>query len=164
MALNSSGLLTFRLSATVTEPSSADLNPDLIDEAASPSEPREAMPASMAEYEQLKLWLFSATLILSGLIFVAVWLAYTPSIALNYLLGACVGVVYLRMLSRDVDRLGVQKSRLGATRLALFVGLMVIATQRQQLQVLPIFLGFLTYKGAILLYLLSTLTQGFRRA
>ncbi|MBD2100606.1 ATP synthase subunit I [Leptolyngbya sp. FACHB-261] len=121
----------------------------------------------MSEYEQLKFQLLTTTLILGAVIFVCVWFTYSLNIALNYLLGACVSVVYLRMLSRDVDRLGVQSSSLkslGSSRLALFVGLMVAATQWQQLQILPIFLGFLTYKGALLVYLLVSLIQNSRRA
>lgn len=64
-----------------------------------------------------------------------------PRVAANYLLGAIVGVVYLRMLGRGVAELGKSRSRLGVTRLALFVGLIVLATQVKSLQILPIFWG-----------------------
>ncbi len=121
----------------------------------------------MQEYEQLKLQLLSLTLILSAVIFVAVWWVYGSQIALNYLLGAAVSVVYLRMLSRDIDRLGVSRSRigsLGSSRLAPLIGLIIVATQVQQLQILPIFLGFMTYKGALLVYALGSLTQTWDKA
>ena len=111
---------------------------------------------SMGEFYQLKQTLLLVTLALTGIIFISVWLIYSSSTALNYLLGGCVGVVYLRMLAKDIERIGGSKRSFGSTRLALFVGLMIIAAERQQLQILPIFLGFMTYKAAIIIYVLQT--------
>ncbi len=109
--------------------------------------------ASMDEYSNLKLKLLTLTLLLAGGISSTIWFVYGANIALNYLLGACVGVVYLRMLARSVDQLGEQKQRLGFSRLILFIILMVITTRWKQLQILPVFLGFLTYKAAILVHI-----------
>ncbi|MBE9108310.1 ATP synthase subunit I [Nodosilinea sp. LEGE 07298] len=116
-------------------------------------------PASadaMAEYYQLQQNLLLTTLAFSGVIFVSVWLAYSLPIALNYLIGACGGVVYLRMLAKSVASIGRGSVKLGSGRLALVVGLVLVATQWQQLQVVPVFLGFLTYKGALIAYTLWT--------
>jgi ATP synthase protein I len=107
----------------------------------------------MDEYYQLKQTLLLGTLALTGIAFVSVWIAYGLNTALNYAIGACAGLIYLRMLAKEVERLGKSKNRVSASnRIALFVGLMVITTQLQQLEVLPIFLGFMTYKAAILIY------------
>jgi ATP synthase protein I len=111
------------------------------------------------DYADLKIKLFTLTLILSGLIFAGVAAFYGLPVALNYLLGACTGVVYLKMLAKSVDQLGSQTKRLGYSRLGVFIILIIVATRLQQLQILPIFLGFLTYKAAILVYLAQDLMR-----
>ena len=111
---------------------------------------------TMEEYYQLKQTLLLVTLALTAVIFVCVWIFYSLNTSLNYLLGACLGVVYLGMLAREVERIGSQKKSIGSTRLALLAGVIIVATQLQQLQILPIFLGFMTYKAAIIVYVLQT--------
>jgi ATP synthase protein I len=112
--------------------------------------------SSMQEYFKLQQDLLKVTLILTGIVFVSVWIFYSLNIALNYLIGACTGVVYLRMLARNVAQLGRERSNLGSARLALLIGVIVTASQLNQLQIMPIFLGFLTYKAAIIFYVLRT--------
>lgn len=111
---------------------------------------------SMAEYYQVKQMLLLGTLIFILVFFPICWKFYTLNIALNYLLGGCFSLVYLNMLAREVERLGTNKRRLGFTRLALFVGLIIVASQIQQLKVIPIFFGFLTYKATLLFYILPS--------
>jgi len=111
---------------------------------------------SMGEYYQLKKTLLVWTLILTGIIFIGVWWNYSINIAINYLLGAGVGLLYLRRLAKDVEGLSGENPKVSNNRLILFIGLMIFATQWQQLKVLPIFLGFLTYKVAIVIYMLQT--------
>lgn len=124
----------------------------------SPEQEQEQKPVdnSMGEFYQLRNNLLIGTVTIALVSFILVWVFYSLQTSLSYLLGACVSLVYLNMLAREVERVGVYKSKIGSTRLAIFVGLMVVATQWQQLQLLPVFLGFLTYKVAILLYVIPT--------
>lgn len=111
----------------------------------------------MQDFYQLQQQLFIYSLAVTGIIFISTWIGFNLNIALNYLLGAIAGVVYLKMLARDVERIGRQQERLSKTRLALFIGLIIVATRWKELQILPIFLGFLTFKVAIVLHTLQSL-------
>lgn len=111
---------------------------------------------SMEEYYQLQRTLLLATLVLMGIIFFPVWYFYSLNTALNYLLGAAVGMMYLRFLGKDVERLGQQNQRIGSKGLGIFAVLIIVASRWQQLHILPVFLGFLTYKGALIFYILQT--------
>lgn len=119
--------------------------------------PKPESGASMNDFYRLQKELLVVTVILTGLIFFPVWYFYSLNTALNYLIGACAGVVYLKLLARNVERLGTEKSQIGKSHLATFVVVIVLATQVKSLHVLPVFLGFLTYKGTLLVYTLRTL-------
>ena len=110
----------------------------------------------MTEYVELKRELYITFVVIGIVVFVSIWLAYELNVALNYLLGAIVGLVYVRMLAREVEKLSYEKRGLNNNRLGLFAGVMILAIRVPQLQVLPVFLGFLTYKLVLLIYTLRT--------
>ncbi|MEO0768335.1 MAG: ATP synthase subunit I [Cyanobacteria bacterium J06649_4] len=111
---------------------------------------------SMQEYYQLQQNLLKLTLVFTGVIFLCVWGAYSLNTALNYVIGACTGIVYFRMLGKSVSSIGREKPKPSSGRLAIFIGVMIVSTQWQQLSVLPVFLGFLTYKAALIAFVIWT--------
>jgi ATP synthase protein I len=114
---------------------------------------------SMLEYHRLQQNLLMVTLAVTGVIFISVWMVYSLNIALNYLIGAGTGVVYLKMLARNVEQLGRSKNRLSKERLAVLMGVIILASQLDQLQIIPIFLGFMTYKAAIIFYMFGDIVK-----
>lgn len=135
-----------------TSPESITVESNTSEVATVPTEPN----ASIQEYYKLQKELYVITLTITGIIFISVWVFYSLNIALNYLIGAAISVVYLRMLAKDVERIGREKGSLSKTRLGLFIGLIIVATQLNELKIMPIFLGFLTYKAALIIHVLRT--------
>ncbi len=109
---------------------------------------------SMDDFYQLKNGLIISSSVIAGLFFGPVWWMYSLKVASSYLLGASVGVLYLRILAKNVEQLGSGNTQVGKGQLGVFVLLIVVATQWNQLDVLPVFLGFLTYKVGILVFAL----------
>ncbi|MDB9525829.1 ATP synthase subunit I [Oscillatoria sp. CS-180] len=133
-------------------PSSSELSDLTGAEAPSPSSSEDAMEG----FYRLQRRLLTTTLVFSAFIFVSTWLAYSSHIALNYLIGACVGVVYLRMLSKNVEKIGQGAGGVSSGRLALVAAMILLASQWNQLEIMPVFLGFLTYKAALIGYTIWT--------
>jgi len=113
----------------------------------------------MEEYNHLKFKLLVLTITSGVLIGLAVWFWYGWKIALSYAVGSLVGTIYFRMLTKSVDRLGGESNGLGLSRLGLFVILIAIAAKSDQLEILPAFLGFMTYKLAVLVIIAQDLSK-----
>jgi len=111
----------------------------------------------MQEYYQLQKTLLLVTLAITVIIFVSVWGTFSLKTALNYLLGAVVGMVYLRMLGKNVEQIGQENQTVGSPkRMGLFVALIITASLWQELHILPVFLGFMTFKASFFIYILPT--------
>lgn len=111
---------------------------------------------SMQEFYQLRQELLLTSVVLMLVVFPAVWFFYSFNTALNYIVGAITALIYLRLLANNVEQLGRGKTKVGKSQLLVLVVVLVIATRWQQLHILPVFLGFLTYKAAILVYMFRT--------
>lgn len=143
--------MTYSESDTQAAASQADLPA----ESESPQVSPEPDP-SMQEYYSLQRELLLITLVITGVAFGSSWFVYSLNTALNYFVGACSGIFYLRLLAKHVEELGRQRRQLGQTRIAVFIALIIVASQLNQFEILPIFLGFLTYKAALIVYVLRT--------
>lgn len=112
---------------------------------------------AMADYYRLKKSIIQLMLGFTAIVFLLTWWQISLNSALNYSIGAAVSFVYLRMLAKDVEKLGREKQSLsGTNRLGLIILVVFIASRIDQLQILPIFLGFLSYKVAIIAYGIQT--------
>ena len=135
----------------LTSPENLNLD---VSEAKAASEAVTSMSTnSMEEFYALRDELLMVTLVVSGVVFCVVWLFFGFNFAGSYLIGSLVGMVYLRMLARNVERLNYQ-SKISKNRLALFAVLIILACRLDKIQVFPVFLGFLTFKTAIIFYAL----------
>jgi ATP synthase protein I len=104
----------------------------------------------MEEYRRLQRRLLLATLLATALaVPFTVWL-FGLSTAASLLIGALGGLLYLRLLSRSVSRLGGDKRSVGKVQLLVPLVLFLAAAKLPQLQILPTIVGFLLYKPALI--------------
>ncbi|KAL4854162.1 hypothetical protein ACK3TF_005015 [Chlorella vulgaris] len=119
----------------------------------------EALAAKVAEerrrYDELKQELQAWAAGLTAVCLATTFAFYGRDVAASYGVGAVGGLIYLRLLNRSVDGVGLGGA-LGQPRLlipvilALGYNLLVADQTGVTLTLLPMLLGFFTYKGAVL--------------
>jgi ATP synthase protein I len=114
-----------------------------------------------ARYEELKKELYTWAVGLTAACFAATLIFYGRDVAASYGLGALGGLVYLRLLNRSMDGIGAggMGAALGSNRLLIPL-ILALGYNRYNiilaedtgltLQLLPILVGFFTYKGAVI--------------
>lgn len=115
--------------------------------------------AELAEYERLKQELQLWATGLTAVCLAATFAFYGRDIAASYGVGALAGLFYLRLLNKSVDGVGGGFGALiGQNRLLIPIILALgynryntLAAEQTglQLQLLPMLVGFFTYKGAV---------------
>ena len=105
----------------------------------------------MGDFRRLQQRLMLATLIVSAVAVPVTAVGFDVHVACSLLVGALAGVLYLRLLSRSVARLGGESRQVGRFQLVVPILLIVSAARFPQLDLLPAFVGFLLYKPALIL-------------
>ena len=104
----------------------------------------------MAEYHRLQRRLLTATSLAVALVVPVTAWQFGPACAASLLLGGLAGLLYLRLLSRSVARLGVDSRSVGKLQLVVPVVLVLASARLHQVQLLPALVGFLLYKPALI--------------
>jgi ATP synthase protein I len=105
----------------------------------------------MDDYVRLQQRLMMATLAVSAAAVALSWIFLSGSAAASLLLGACSGMLYLRLLARSVASLGKGSRSVGRFQLLVPVILVIAALRVPAIELLPALAGFVLYKPALLL-------------
>ena len=105
----------------------------------------------LEDFYRLQRRLLLATGVVAIVTVPIVAVAFNASVAGSVFVGACAGLLYVRLLARSVANLSEQSRGLGRFQLVVPTLLVVGAAKWPQLDLLPAFLGFLLYKPALIL-------------
>lgn len=104
----------------------------------------------IGEFRRLQQRLYVATALVTVLAVAVTAVIFDFSTALNLLVGALAGLLYLRLLARSVSRLGPGERSVGKLQLLVPIVLVLAAARIPQLRILPCLIGFLLYKPALI--------------
>jgi hypothetical protein len=111
---------------------------------------------SLAQYQSLRAKLLSDTVFVGVLGVCAGWALGDPATAASVALGVAGSIAYVVLLARGIDRLAGTGDPLAPARVAVLALLVIgAAKHRETFQVVPVMLGFLSYKIATILPLLT---------
>jgi len=105
----------------------------------------------MDEFFRLQRRLLLATLLLSVVATLVALVVFGGSAAFSLMIGACCGLLYLRLLARSVSRLGNETRSLSRFQIVVPAILVIACLRISALELLPALAGFVLYKPALLL-------------
>lgn len=109
----------------------------------------------MDDFLRLQRRLLTITLCLAAGAVPITALVFDRSAAFSLAIGALGALLYLRLLARSVSRLGENSRSVGKVQLLVPIVLVLAASRLPQLSILPVFLGFLLYKPAVIIQALT---------
>ena len=109
----------------------------------------------MDDFQRLQRRLQLITLCLAAGAVLITALVTDRSNAISLAVGAAGSLLYLRLLGRSVSRLGEKSRSVGKAQLLVPIVLVLAASRLPQLSILPVFLGFLLYKPAVIIQALT---------
>jgi len=109
---------------------------------------------SVNEYVTLQRSIFRMTFVLTAftVVFAIIFVDFNAAISL--LLGACSGIIYLRLLAKNIGSLGKSSSSVSKVQLLVPVLLVLVVTKLPELQLMPALVGFLLYKPSLIIQFL----------
>jgi len=107
-----------------------------------------------AEYVLLQLSIFRINLAITAFAVVVSVLFVDLNAAISLLLGACSGILYLRLLAKSIGSLGKSSSSVSKVQLIVPVALVLVVAKLPELHLLPALVGFLLYKPSLIIQFL----------
>ena len=106
------------------------------------------------EYLLLQLRIFRINLVVTVFAAVVSILFVDLNAAISLLLGACSGIIYLRLLAKNIGSLGKSSSSVGKVQLIVPAALVLVVAKVPDLHLLPSLVGFLLYKPSLIIQFL----------
>ncbi len=111
----------------------------------------EANLAALEEYAQLQRRIFTTALVVIALSFSLSAFFLGLQFSISLLVGAFSGLIYLRLLARNIGKLGKGSKAVSKVQLLVPVMLVLAVSRLPQLDLLPALIGFILYKPSMAL-------------
>jgi len=107
-----------------------------------------------AEYIQLQLRIFRMEIILTVFAVLICSIFFDRHSAISLCIGACSGILYMRLLARGIGKLGKSSMSVSKVQLLVPILLFFLISRFPEIQLWPALLGFLLYKPSLIIQFL----------
>ena len=104
------------------------------------------------EYTKLQLTIFGITFIVSILLAAITGIFIGFTFGFSIFIGSLAGIFYLRLLAKNVGKLGKESTAVSKLQLIVPVCLFIFASRLGSLDIFPAMIGFFIYKPSLILY------------